>query len=139
MKYWILALPREHIEHCMKVGTFGMKRKGHLEKMTKGDKVVLFATKEAKILGFGEVTKEYYVDDAKVFLAQTVRDVFPDRIQFKSNKLPKDQEIDFKPLVWDLSFIKNPSYWGAHFVSGMCEIPEKDYNLLRSKAPKANV
>lgn len=110
-----------------------MRRKNYLDRMKQGDKLILFATKEAKILGFGEVTKEYYLDDAPVFLDK--HDIFPDRIGFKSKKIEKAEEIDFKPLVWDLTFIKNPTYWGAHFVSGLCQIPEKDYEMLASKAP----
>lgn len=137
MNYWILALPRVDMEHCMKVGVFGLKRKNQLDKMKIGDKLVLLATKEAKVLGFGEVTKEYYVDDAKVFLAQTQRDVFPDRIGFKAKSLSKAEEIDFKGLIYDLSFIKSPLYWGAHLLSGICKIPDKDYELI-VKGPKAD-
>lgn len=137
MNYWILALPRVDMEHCIKVGVFGLKRKNQLDKMKSGDKLVLLATKEAKVLGFGEVTKEYYIDDAKVFLAQTQREVFPDRIGFKATALGKAEEIDFKELIYDLSFIKTPLYWGAHLISGVCKIPEKDYDLI-VEAPKAN-
>lgn len=114
-----------------------MKRKSQLDKMQLGDKVILLATKEAKVIGHGEVTREYYLDDSQVFLAQTVQDVFPDRIGFSSKTLTAEQEIDFRSLVWDLKFIKNPAYWGAHFLSGPCQIQEDDYNHILFKSVKA--
>jgi predicted RNA-binding protein len=132
MNYWILALPRPHIEHCVKIGTFGMRRKYTLEQVKKDDKVICFATKEAKILGFGKVVREYYFANDKVFLDKN--HPYPDRIDFTATLLPSDREIDFKPLVNDLSFVKNKQYWGAHFVSGLCQIPAEDFELIKSLA-----
>jgi hypothetical protein len=62
MNYWLLCLPREDIENCMRKGTFGLQRKYILERVAKGYKVVCCAGKgDWKILGLGTTISDYYV------------------------------------------------------------------------------
>lgn len=39
-------------------------------------------------------------------------------------------EVPVKPMLEDLSFIKNPSHWGMAFRMGKFSIPEGDYRLI---------
>lgn len=136
MNYWIIALPREHMEHCIKIGKFGLNRKHILGRVEAGDKVACYITKEYKIIAMGEVTEGYYVDDAKVFKAEGL---FPDRFDFKATKLPKETEIDFMSVVDRMSFIKNLAYWSAYFRSGVVQMSASDWKAIAEKAPTAAV
>lgn len=130
VNYWIIALPREDMEQCIKVGTFGLNRKYLLGKVEKGDKVVCYATKENRIIGIGEVTKPYYMDNKKIFKADGL---FPDRIDFNAKSLSSNEEIDIKSLVDDLIFITNKVYWTVFFKGAIKQIPKKDWDLINSK------
>lgn len=131
MNHWIIALSREDMEHCIKVGKFGLNRKHILGRVEKGDKVACYITKEYKVIAFGEVTEPYYVDDAKVFKGEGL---FPDRFDFKAKQLPSDQEIDFMSLVDKMSFIKNLAYWSAHFRNGIVQISADDWKVIAANA-----
>ena len=45
MKFWLIALPRADIEHCIKKGVFGMRRKHVLGNVKPGDKVGCYITR----------------------------------------------------------------------------------------------
>lgn len=131
MNYWIISLPREHMEHCVRVGVFGLNRKYILGQVNKGDRVACYVTKEYKVIALGEVTEGYYVDDKKVFLGEGM---FPDRFDFRSERLAKP--MDFMKVIEQMSFIKNLAYWSAYFRNGIVKISEKDY-LVIEKASKS--
>lgn len=126
---WIVSLPRADMEHCIKIGTFGMKRKYLLGMVQKGDRVACYVTKEAKIIALGRVEKEYYCGKSSVFLSEGS---FPHRIDFKASML--GEPIDFRSLLDHLKLIVNPMYWGAHLQLGITEICDADWNLLESKS-----
>lgn len=130
MNYWIIALPREDMEHCINIGTFGLNRKWVLGKIQPGDKIACYITKENKIIALGETTSDYFMDTKKIFKSEGL---FPDRFNFKANLLDKGNEIDFKSLIDDLSFITNKYYWPVYFKSGIKQIPEPDWKLIESK------
>lgn len=131
MNHWIIALSRQDMEHCIKVGKFGLNRKHILGRVEKHDKVACYITKEYKVIALGEVTEPYYVDDTKVFKGEGL---FPDRFDFNAKKLSSDQEIDFMSLVDQMSFIKNLAYWSAHFRNGIVQISEKDWKTITAQA-----
>lgn len=130
MNHWIIALSREDMEHCIKVGKFGLNRKHILGRVEKGDKVACYITKEYKVIALGEVTEPYYVDDAKVFKGAGI---FPDRFDFIAERLPKAEEIDFMAVVDKMSFIKNLAYWSAHFRNGIVQISANDWKTILSQ------
>lgn len=134
MNYWMIALPREDMEHCVKIGAFGMNRKQGIGKVRADDKVACYVTKESRIIAIGEVTASYYMDTKKIFKAEGL---FPDRFNFKADLLGAQREIDFKTLVDDLQFITNKFYWTVYLRSGIAQIPEHDWNLVQSKASLA--
>jgi len=68
VNYWLLALPPEHIEHCITIGTFGLNRKHIMGRVKTGDKVACYAHKDRKIIGLGEATSDYYVDEKRFLL-----------------------------------------------------------------------
>lgn len=133
MNYWLIALQREDMEHCIKIGTFGMNRKQTIGNVQAGDKVACYVTKESKIIALGEVTESYYMDTKKVFKAEGL---FPDRFDFKAPLLGPKSEIDFKAMVDDLQFITNKFYWTVYLRNGIAKITNSDWELIsrRSKS-----
>ncbi len=127
MSYWILSLPRADMEHCIRIGTFGMKRKYLLGRVKKGDGIACYVTKDYKIIGLGEVTSPYYMDDSDIFKSEGV---FPDRIDIKAGTL--SPELDFISIIDKLQFIKNLAYWTVYMRNGIVEIPEHDWKVINN-------
>lgn len=131
MNYWIVALPREDMEHCIKVGTFGANRKQIIGNVKKGDKIACYVTKECKIIALGEATSSYYMDDKKIFKAEGA---FPDRFDFQAIPLGKENELNFKSMVDDFQFITNKFYWTVYLRNGIAKITRDDWELISRRA-----
>lgn len=132
MQYWLICLPRVDLEHCIHRGVFGLARKHTLGGVREGDKIVCCAGKgDWKIIGFGSATSDYYVGDEKVFLKEGF---FPDRFDFKADKLPSGQEIDVMSVIDQLSFVKDLAYWAVFFRNGFVKISKEDWKLLSDQA-----
>jgi predicted RNA-binding protein len=131
MQYWLIALPRADMEHCIKVGTYGVNRKQTIGNVQKGDKIACYVTKESKIVALGEATSSYYMDTKKIFKADGV---FPDRFDFQAIPLGKENEIDFKTMVDDLQFITSKLYWTVYLRNGISKISRGDWELINRRA-----
>ena len=136
MGYWIIALPREDMEHCIEIGTYGMNRKGPLGKVQVGDGVVCYVTRERKIIALGEVTEPYYLDDAKVFKKSGV---FPDRIGFKARRFSPSREFDFIQIIDRLELITNIAYWSVYLRTGFVEISKKDWDFIQGQTKDLSI
>lgn len=129
MNYWLICLPRPDLEHCMKVGVFGLSRKHIIGNVRQGDKIVCCAGKgDWKIIGTGEVASDYYVDLEDVFLKPGV---YPDRFRFRATKSKK--EADLIQIIDELSFVTNPAFWAVYFRSGIAKLTKDDFDLINSK------
>ena len=131
MTYWFLCLPRPDIEHCIKIGTFGLSRKHLLGKVKVGDRVVCCAGKgDWKIIGVGTTTAEHYLDDTRVFLGEGI---FPDRISIKVAQLSPDHEFDLMSIIDKLSFVTKLEYWSLYFRNAIVQMTESDWELITAK------
>ena len=139
MNYWLIAIPREDMEHCIEIGCYGRNAAAKFLAVEPGDKVACYVSRETKIVALGEVTRGYYQDEKKVFRAsdksaphygysRTEQSLFPHRINFSAEKL--EQEIEFRPLIDKLSFIKKPAYWPAYIRRGFAKLSENDWKLI---------
>lgn len=133
MNYWLICLPREDIERCIEVGTFGLQRKNVIGKVKTGDAIVCCAGKgEWKIIGFGSATSDYYVDDKKIFLKDGY---FVDRFNFQTTQVLKGKnELELKTIIDQLSFVKDLAYWAVFFRNGIAQMSAKDWELIRKEA-----
>lgn len=128
MNYWLICLPRQDLEHCMTIGTFGRASKHILGRVCKGDPVVCCAGKgDWKIIGLGKAVGDYYMDDTKVFLKEGH---FPDRFDFEAEKLGRDREIDLMSIIDKLSFVTNLAYWAVFFRNGIAQMSKHDWTLI---------
>jgi predicted RNA-binding protein len=129
VSYWLISLPRPDMEHCIKKGIFGMTRKYVLGKIQPGDKLGCYVTKECKIIALGETTSAHYLDNEPVFLREGH---FFERFNFEAQRL--EIEIDFKPLIDKVDFIKNLAYWSVYLSRSIVQITEKDWTLIEAAA-----
>lgn len=47
--FWIIALPRDRLDFCLAIGTFGLTRKGKLDRVGVGDNLAFLTTKDNKM------------------------------------------------------------------------------------------
>lgn len=130
MNYWIVALARADMEHCIRIGTFGAKRAAIINRVQEGDRVACYVTKEFKIVALAETTSDYYVDDKPIFRSED--DMFIDRFKFKARKL--SPEVDFMQLIDKMSFITNLAYWSVYFRNGIVKITKADWEEIEKLA-----
>lgn len=131
MRCWLISLPREDMEHCVRIGCFGRMQTYPLNHVEPDDKVVCYVTKERKIIALGEATSGHFLDDSLIFRK---KDVFPDRIKFRAQSLGESGKTDFMQLVQELNFIKNKARWSVYLWSGIVEITEADWRLIAGTA-----
>ena len=132
--YWLCITNRENWEIIKKQHVWGVseRHKNTIMKVKKGDKLVFYVKQEVQgkekypsmIVGIYEVASEPYRDETEIFKGGT----YPWRINIKPIKLG---QLEFKPLVLKLKFIKNKEVWSGHLVGkAMREIPKEDYELI---------
>lgn len=126
MNYWLICLPRTDLEHCIKIGTFGLSRKHILGSVKKGDVLLCCAGKgDWKFIATGQITSDYYVDDSSIFLKQGD---FCNRFDFDATYLPK--EIGLMTLIDELSFVTNLATWAVYFRNGIVKLTKADWERI---------
>ena len=43
--------------------------------------------------------------------------------------------LSIRPLIQDLSFIKNKVRWGLHFMGGVKQLPKSDFEMICDQSP----
>jgi hypothetical protein len=129
MNFWLICLPRVDLQHCIKVGTFGLSRKNVIKNVKTGDKLVCCAGKgDWKIIALGVATSDYFLDDEQIFLKNGF---FVDRFHFRAQNFPS--ELDLMSVIDRLSFVTNPSFWAVYFRNGIAKLSEKDWQLISGR------
>ena len=99
--------------------------------MEKGDGIIYYSAKDKMDGGkpLQLFTAIGHVIDDKPYNVQ-VSDTFkPYR---RDVKYLKSKTADIRPLIKQLSFIKNKKKWGFYLMSGFAEIPKEDFELIRA-------
>lgn len=97
-------------------------------KLKKGDSLLFYLGKSYEFLGSAKVAKEPYKVDP-----DESKDLFIKSDTLKidlSNVEIWDKQKPIKPLLGELSFIKNSINWGAYLQGGIRKIVESDYKLI---------
>lgn len=131
MKYWINTISKEHV---LRGAAGGFTQANHgkpqgIKRLKKGDLIVFYSGKTSypngepyqKFTAMGRVTDDepYQVEMTPTFHP------FRRNVEFFDIK-----EADIKPMIEELSFIKDPSHWGFPFMRGLFEIPESDFEKI---------
>lgn len=133
MKYWIVVVSKDHIARGV-AGGFMQANHGKeapLKRMAVGDGVIFYSPK--KTYGGNDVLQAFTVigevADDKIYQHKMTDDFIPYR---RNINYFKCQETPIAPLINELDFIENKTSWGYKFRFGFFEIPEVDYDLIRS-------
>lgn len=131
MNYYLVCLPRADMEHCIKIGTYGLKRRNVISQVATGDKIACIVTREPdwKIIALGEATSDYYIDDKQIFREEGL---FVDRFNFKSLKLKP--ELKLWDLMDSLKFVKKQEYYAAYFKNGIVKLTKDEWTAIAEAA-----
>lgn len=133
MAYYVNTISRDHVERGVKGGfTQANHGKPHmLKRLKQGDWIVFYSPK----------TKYEDGEPLQAFTAiGQVKDDELYQVEMSEGFVPWRRNVDFKecqetpirPLIDELSFIQDKQRWGYKFRFGMFEIPEEDFELIKS-------
>lgn len=134
--YWLCVTNRANWEVIKKNNVWGVsdRHKKVIMSVSVGDKLVFYLKQEIRgkekhppvIAGIYEVASEAYRDETEIFEGG----LYPWRIKIKPVKLG---QIEFKPLIPKLKFIRNKERWTGHLMGrAMIPLPVEDYELISS-------
>jgi len=105
----------------------------------KGDTLLMYTKQEvvdrevipSAITSCYEAVSETYEDESPVFMTPKSlgNELFPLRIKLKPVRI-FSEPLPFKPLVPEMSFIKNKEMWSGSIRTAMRVIPEEDYQRV---------
>ena len=133
-KYYFLIASKDYIDIGVETGYIQQRYSNRIEKLGKGDKIILYASK--LIHNSDNVSNRYqYI----VAACKTVDDIYI-KTSRKNNQFlytKKVQYLNFKeqsikPLIPHLDFIKDKLNWGMYLIGGFYEINKHDYNIIMS-------
>lgn len=100
-----------------------------VKRLKKGDLIVFYSGKTAYPDGepYQKFTALGRVTDDEPYRVEMTPDFHPYRrnVEFLVIK-----EADIRPLISELSFIKDPTHWGFPFMRGLFEIPKEDFEKI---------
>ncbi len=132
-KYFIICASRDHVLKGIEGGfaQAGHGRRDLMSKPGKGDWIVYYSSKDkfenGKLLQ--KFTAIAQVIDEEPYQINAGDNFKPYRrdVEFKNS-----QEVEIRPLLEHLTFIKNKKRWGFYLISGFREISKEDFYVIRS-------
>jgi hypothetical protein len=115
-KYFLIVASKDHVLKGVKGGfaQAGHGRKDLMSKPSKGDWLVYYS--------IGQVA------DEEPYQPNTHADFKPYR---RDVTYKEAEEADIRPLLEELSFIKNKKRWGFYLIGGFREIPKDDFGVIK--------
>ena len=136
-RYWIGIASKEHVKTGV-AGGFCQLCHGKpqpLKRMSVGDGLIYYSAKEIfgepmlcqQFTAIGEVTgNEVYQFE-----------MFPGFVPYRRDiRFFDAQDVPIRPLIAQLSFIRDKQHWGYAFRFGHLEIPRADYELIAAQMLK---
>jgi hypothetical protein len=125
--FFVLTASKDHLDIGKENGFIQQKQPHRIEKLRKGDSVVLYAGKA--VYGSKEPYQKFIavcqaIDGEYEKLPR--KDGGGYFYRKKVNFLPFEEK-EIRDLVQRLAFIKNKSHWGFYFMSGFTKIDEADF------------
>jgi len=141
---WLCISTRANDEVTRKKHVWGVAKRfvNTIGRVKKGETLLMYTMQEivdrevipSAITSIYEAISEVYEDESPLFVTPKAlgNEVFPLRIKLKPVKV-FSKTIEFKPLVPDMSFIKNKVMWSGSIRTAMRVIPEEDYQRIVEK------
>lgn len=134
MKYYIAVASKDHIERGVEGGFMQANhgKAASLKRLRTGDGIIFYSP------------KRYFEKDEKCQCFTAIGEVKDEEIYqgimaagfqpFRRNiDFYKCKEVSIIPLIDELDFILDKKRWGFSFRFGFLEIPEKDFQFIKSK------
>ena len=133
IRYFLIGASKAHVTKGVEGGfaQAGHGREDLISKPSKGDWIIYYSSKDKfkngnllqKFTAAGQVTDDKpYQSDAQQGLKPFRRNV-----HYK-----KWKEVEIRPLIENLSFIKNKKNWGFYLIRSYREIAEEDFEIIKN-------
>jgi hypothetical protein len=129
--YWRGVVSRSHIQVGIKNGVIQLNhaKKAPLQRFGRGDGIIDYSPRTDYPDGdpwhcFTAIGK---IRTGKIYQVEMTSDFKPYRLDIR---YLISQEIPIKPLIDQLSFIKNKIRWGATFRLGFLKLPLSDFLII---------
>jgi hypothetical protein len=134
MKYWINTVSRNHVL-LAKAGGFiqaGHGRSAPLKRLSPGDQVIYYSPKTS--LKNGEPLQKFTalceISAGAIYQPETDPSFCP----YRRDAVYRDAlEVEIRPLIPGLSFIRDPKSWGYSFRLGLFSIPAEDFQRIAAQ------
>lgn len=138
---WLCISTRANADVTREKHIWGVAKRftNTIAKVKNGDGMLMYTTQEivdrevipSALTGVYKAVSEVYEDESPLFVTPgaTTNERFPLRIKMDPVKVFL-KPVPFKPLVPELSFIKNKVMWSGSIRTPMSVIPEEDYRKI---------
>lgn len=132
-KCWVVVTSRDHALDGAAEGVVQVNhgKNGPLKRMSAGDKILYYAGKA--VYGQKELCQRFValatLADDTIFQYEVTATFKPYRRKAAYENV---QEVDIRPLINSLEFIKDKEKWGYIFRTGFFEINKHDFDLIES-------
>ncbi|MBU6996399.1 MAG: EVE domain-containing protein [Theionarchaea archaeon] len=144
MTHWLCILNRENWKSVLDHQVWGVseRHRNTISRVTIGDGLFFYLVGEqsqsgrleSAVCGHADVASDVFRDIKRIFTSKT-GETYPLRTRLQD--VVSFGEIPFKPLIPDLSFIKNKKRWSGHLQGkAMRTLPERDVALIFKAAEK---
>ena len=132
MKHWVNTISRDHVRQGVEGGftQAGHGKASGLKRLRAGDWLVFYSSKTS--LHNGEPVQAFTaigrVADDELYQVEMTPGFRPWR---RNLEFAKCVEAPIRPLIAELTFIKDKKHWGYVFRSGLFEIPREDFARIK--------
>jgi hypothetical protein len=130
-RYWIAVVPRDHVEAAVAQGFVQLNygKAAPLSRMQPGDGLAFYSPREsfpdgAPLQAFTAIGR---VGDGPIF---EVPPVEPTPVFRRGAAWLDATPVPIKPLLPELTFIRNKAHWGAAFRFGVVRVPREDFAAI---------
>jgi hypothetical protein len=131
MRFWIGVASREHVQRGVDGGFCQLchGKAQPLKRMSAGDWIIYYSSKEN--FGSSEPCQQFTAIGEVIGEQVYEREMLPGFVPYRRDVLfMACKRIDIRPLIDQLSFIKDKGRWGAAFRFGHLQIPEVDFRAI---------
>ncbi len=132
MKYWINTISKDHVMRGLEGGftQAGHGKSSGLKRLKAGDHIVFYSPKTTYQDGkpLQAFTAIGQIKDQELYQVEMAPGFVPWR---RNVDFHKCTETTIRPLIDELSFIKDKTRWGFMFRFGLFQIPEEDFKKIQ--------
>jgi hypothetical protein len=134
MKHWVSTISRDHVRAAVEGGftQSGHGKAAGVRRLGVGDWIVFYSPRTSLVGGesLQAFTAVGRVADAELYQVEMPEGFAPWR---RNVDFVECVEAPIRPLIDELSFIRDKQHWGYMFRRGLFEIPPDDFELIKNR------